>query len=116
LEGGSVAFCDAQVPNPFQGIEAFRGTAHFTAATLSRYNMNRPFPQFNDNMLQRGLNDSNIWYNSAQVNYNQRIAGGLMIVTNYTFSKTVEKWGWTDPFASVQQQGLYFNDRPHFFK
>lgn len=116
LEGGSVAFCDAQVPNPFQGVEAFRGTTYFSAATLSRYNINRPFPQFNDNMLQRGLGDSKIWYNSAQINYNQRVAGGLMIVTNYTFSKTVEKWGWTDPFANVQQQGLYFNDRPHFFK
>jgi hypothetical protein len=50
------------------------------------------------------------------VNYNQRIAGGLMILTNYTFSKTVERFGWTDPFANVQQQGLYFNDRPHFYK
>ena len=39
-----------------------------------------------------------------------------MIVTNYTFSKTVELWGWNDPYANVQQRGLYFNDRPHFFK
>jgi len=116
LEGGSVAFCDTQVPNPFQGIEAFRGTTHFTAANLSRFNLNRPFPQFSGDLQQTGLGDSRIWYNSAQINYNQRIAGGLMIVTNYTFSKTVEKWGWNDPYANVQQQGLYFNDRPHFFK
>jgi len=116
LEGGSVAFCDAQVPNPFQGIEAFRGTTHFTSATIRRYDMNRPFPQFNGDLLRQGVNNSSIWYNSAQINYNQRIAGGLMVVTNYTFSKTVERWGWADPFANVQQQGLYFNDRPHFFK
>lgn len=116
LEGGSVAFCDAQVPNPFQNIEAFRGTTYFTAANISRFNANRPFPQFNGDLLQQGRNESQIWYNSAQINYNQRVAGGLMIVTNYTFSKMVEKWGWNDPYADVQQQGLYFNDRPHFFK
>ncbi len=116
LEGGSVAFCDQQIANPFRGIEAFRGTTHFTAATLRRFDLNRPFPQFSGDLLQQGLNNSKIWYNSAQVNYNQRVAGGLMIVTNYTFSKMVEQWGWNDPYANVQQQGLYFNDRPHFFK
>ena len=116
LEGGSVAFCDALLPNPFQNIEAFRGTTYFTAATISRFNLNRPFPQFAGDLTQQGLGDSKIWYNSAQINYNQRIAGGLMIVTNYTFSKTVELWGWNDPYANVQQRGLYFNDRPHFFK
>lgn len=116
LEGGSVAFCEAQVPNPFQGIEAFRGTTHFTSATIRRYDLARPFPQYSGNLLRQGVNGSAAWYNSLQVNYNQRIAGGLMLLTNYTFSKTVERWGWTDPFADVQQQGLYFNDRPHFFK
>jgi hypothetical protein len=28
----------------------------------------------------------------------------------------VERWGYNDPFANVMQQGLYFNDRPHFVK
>ena len=116
LEGGVVAYCDTQVPNPFRNIEAFRGTTYFTAANISRFNANRPFPQFSGNLLQQGLNGSNSWYNSAQINYNQRVAGGLMIVTNYTFSKTVERFGWNDPYADVQQEGLYFNDRPHFFK
>lgn len=116
LEGGSVAFCDALVPNPFQGVEAFRGTTYFTAATISRYNMNRPFPQFSGDMLEQGRNGGMMWYNSMQVNYNQRVAGGLMLLTNYTLSKTVERFGFTDPFNNIQQQGLYFNDRPHFFK
>jgi hypothetical protein len=116
LEGGTVTFCDQQIPNPFRGIAAFQGTTHFTAANLSRFNLNRPFPQFSGNLLQQGMNGSMAWYNSAQINYNQRIAGGLMLLTNYTFSKTVERWGWNDPYANVQQQGLYFNDRPHFFK
>jgi hypothetical protein len=28
----------------------------------------------------------------------------------------VERWGWNDAYANVQQQGLYFLDRPHVFK
>jgi hypothetical protein len=116
LEGGSPAFCNFQVPNPFQGIEAFRGTTYFTAGTISRYNVYRPFPQFNGNMLQRGLNTSNIWYNSLQVNFNQRIGNQFTFLANYTLSKMVEGWGYTDPTTGVQQKGLYFNDRPHILK
>ena len=62
------------------------------------------------------MNTSNIWYNSLQVNFNQRIGNNLTLLGNYTFSKMVERWGFNDPYNNVQQQGLYFNDRPHFIK
>ncbi|MEZ5352079.1 MAG: carboxypeptidase regulatory-like domain-containing protein [Bryobacteraceae bacterium] len=116
LEGGSPAFCDAQVPNPFRGVAAFEGTTYFSAANISRFNLNRPFPQFSGNLLDVGKNGSRAWYNSLQVGYNQRMGRDLIINANYTLSKTVERWGWNDPYADVQGQGLYFNDRPHFFK
>ncbi|MGH8246853.1 MAG: TonB-dependent receptor domain-containing protein, partial [Gammaproteobacteria bacterium] len=70
LEGGSPVFCNEQIPNPFRGIAGFSPTTHFTAATLSRNQLARPFPQFNGPLLERGRNDSNIWYNSLQINYN----------------------------------------------
>jgi hypothetical protein len=116
LEGGSPTFCNEQVPNPFRNIEAFRGTTYFTAANISRYNLNRPFPQFSGNLLERGRGDSKIWYNSLQVNYNMRVGRSLTLLGNYTLSKMVEQWGWADPFNNVPQRGLYFNDRPHFVK
>jgi hypothetical protein len=116
LEGGNPNFCNAQIPNPFRGIEAFRGTAHFTAANLSRFQLNRPFPQFNGNLQERGRGESNIWYNSLQVNYNIRAGRSLTLLANYTLSKMLERWGYNDPNAFVMQQGLYYNDRPHFIK
>ncbi|MBM3811179.1 MAG: TonB-dependent receptor [Acidimicrobiia bacterium] len=116
LEGGNPNFCNAQMPNPFRGIEAFRGTAHFTAANLSRFQLNRPFSQFNGNLQERGRGESNIWYNSLQINYNVRMGKNLTLLANYTLSKMVERWGYNDPYANVMQQGLYFNDRPHFIK
>ncbi|MFN9456963.1 MAG: TonB-dependent receptor domain-containing protein [Acidobacteriota bacterium] len=115
LQGGIPNFCNDQLPNPFRGNTAFTGTPFFTASTLSRYQLNRPFPHFNGNLLQQGLNDGNISYNSLQINYNVRMSG-LMITTNYTWSRMLEQWGFTDPFNRVEQRSLYFNDRPHVFK
>lgn len=115
-EGGSPVFCDSQVPNPFKGLPAFAGTSFYTANTLSQYQMNRKFPQFNGDMLQQGLNTSKIWYNSLQINFNQRVARNVMFQANYTWSKMMERWGYNDPFNDVAQQGLYFNDRAHIFK
>ena len=115
-EGGSPAYCNAQVPNPFRGLEPFRGTGLFTAANVSRFQINRPFPQFSGNLLERGRGESNIWYNSLQINYNIRVSNKLTLLANYTLSKMVERWGFDDAYANVMQQGLYYNDRQHFFK
>lgn len=116
LAGGNPNFCNDLVPNPFRGLEAFRGTAFFTAASISRYNMARPYPQFPGNLLEQGRGESRIWYNSLQVNYNLRMGNNLVLLANYTLSKMVERWGYTDPINNKMQQGLYFSDRPHFFK
>jgi hypothetical protein len=115
LQGGLPNFCNDQLTNPFRGIEAFRGTGFFTANTLSRYQLNRPFPQFNGNLLRQGSNAGQINYHSLQVNYNIR-KGGLNIMTNYTWSRMLDRDNFTDPFNQVPQRSLYLNDRPHVFK
>jgi hypothetical protein len=116
LEGGNPNFCNEQVANPFRGVEAFRGTTYFTADTISRFNANRPFPQFSGALNQQGINEARTWYNSLQVNYNVRFKGRLNLLTNYTFSKFTERWGYNDPYGGVFQQGPYYLDRPHAFK
>lgn len=115
LQGGLPNFCNEQLTNPFRGNEAFRGTSFFTAATLSRYQLNRPFPQFNGNLTRDGLNTGRIDYNSLQVNYNVRMSG-LTMITNYTWSRMLDNDGFIDPFNNRPQRSLYFNDRPHVFK
>ena len=45
--------------------------------TLTRFQMNRPFPQFSGDLTQLGRNDSQICYNSVQISYNLRMRGGL---------------------------------------
>ncbi len=116
MQGGRFSFCDELVDNPFRGIEAFRGTNLFSAARVSRYQMSRPFPQFEGDLPQGGRNDGRMWYNSAQVNYNLRLKEGLFVNANYVFSKQIERWGWMNEFTQTPQQSLYFLDRPHVFK
>ena len=115
LEGGDPAFCDALVPNPFFGLSQFAGTNLGSNPTISRFDLNRPFPQFTG-FLEKGRNDGRVWYNSLQVTYNQRYKGGLNMTVAYTLAKMVERWGFLDPQANVLQQGLYPWDRPHAFK
>ena len=115
-DGGSPIYCNQTVPNPFLGNSAFIGTSYYTSTTISRFNLARPFPQFNGNLTQQGRNDSYISYNSLQVNYNVRFRGGLTLLGNYTLSKQIEEWGFNDPYNNVYQKGLYTVDRPHVIK
>jgi hypothetical protein len=114
LEGGNPATCNAQLPNPFRGLEPFRGSTRFTATTLSAFELARPYPHFTAfNELTR--NDGSIAYDSAQVTFEKRARNGLNGVLTYTFSKQIEEWGWNDLQLGIKQRGLYFADRPHRF-
>jgi hypothetical protein len=114
LEGGSPSFCNDQLPNPFKGIEAFRGTTRFTADTLSRFELARPYPHFGG-ITEVARNDGSINYDSAQVTFEKRARNGLNGVLTYTFSKQLEEWGWNDVQKGIKQRGYYFADRPHRF-
>lgn len=116
LEGGSPAYCNAKLPNPFYRQAAFLGTSFYISPTLSRFQLARPFPQFSGDLLRQGLNSGATWYNSLQINYNMRWRKSLNLLADYTFSKCIERWGYDDPYRDIMQQGPYFNDRPHALK
>ena len=111
FEGGDPNFCNQQVANPFKNIEAFRGTTLFSADTISRYQANRPFPQFN-RIRTRGDNSGQIWYNALQIQHNTRFRGGVTIMSGFTWSKQIERWGYTDQANRITQQSPYVWDRP----
>jgi hypothetical protein len=91
-KGGNVSYCNELLPNPFFQVPGFEGTARFTSPTLSRYELSRPFPQFTGiTMFDR--NDGRIWYNSAQLVVNKRMAMGLTLAGTYTLSKMIEQNG-----------------------
>jgi hypothetical protein len=111
------AYCNQTLPNPFQGMAAFLGTGMYSASTISLNQLMRPYPQFTGGTVY-GYSQGHVWYNSLQVNFNQRVARGFTLMANYTLSKQNEKWGYLDYYNTpVQyQEGLYYGDRPHFIK
>jgi hypothetical protein len=123
--GGNPAFCNELVANPFYQVPGFEGTTRFTNPTLSRYELNRPFPQFSSiTMLDR--NDGQIWYNSAQLLVNKRMSTGVSLAGTYTWSKMIEENGGgnqiggnntTNPLIveidRIVQRSAYESDRRH---
>src|SRR5262249_20698926 len=114
LEGGNPAFCNEALPNPFKGLAPFIGTSFYTANTLSRWQLNRPFPQFGA-FTEVGRNDGRINYDSFQVTFEKRARNGLNMVATSTLSKQIEEWGFNDVQKNIEQRGLYTWDRPHRF-
>jgi len=125
-KGGDPNFCNATLPNPFQGIAGFEGTGFFTATTLSRYQLTRPFPQFNGNITELERNEGRVWYNSMQILYNKRLTQGLTMSATYTLSKQMEEAleypgsqdntaAYIDDVAKIKNRSLSFSDRPHRF-
>ena len=125
-KGGDPAFCNKLLPNPFQGVAGFEGTSFFTAATLTRYQLSRPFPQFNGNITELERNEGRVWYNSMQVLYNKRLTQGLTMSATYTLSKQMEEaleypgsqdgtTAYIDDVAKIKNRSLSFSDRPQRF-
>ena len=100
---------------PFPGIRAVQGNKPLlTDATLTRYDLARPYPHF-AGLTEQTRNDGQIWYNSLQVTYEKRASKGLNVTATYTLSKQIERWGFNDVQKNELQQGLYLWDRPQRF-
>ncbi len=108
-KGGSVAYCNELLPNPFYQVPGFEGTSRFTSPTLSRYELSRPFPEFGQiTMFDR--NDGSIWYNSAQVVANKRVSTGLTLAGTYTLSKMIEENGGDNVIGGNNNQNPLITD------
>ena len=118
-QGGSRSFCDALLPNPFFGVPGFEGTTRFTNRTLTRFELNRPFPAFTGiDMAER--NDGRMWYDSAQFAANKRWARGITLNATYTW---VPRWteegtdnggdAFIDHITLEKIRGPYFAHRRH---
>jgi hypothetical protein len=112
LEGGTVAYCDERVPNPFQNVPPFAGTTQFAAPVLSRSDLFRPYPHFGD-LWQNANNDGRLWYNAMQITYEMRGQKGLNFTAAYTLQKTMEQQVFSDVAKGIQPRTLAANDRPH---
>jgi hypothetical protein len=110
--GGTVSYCNDLLANPFFNVPGFEGTARFTNNTISRFELNRPMPQFTG-ITENERNDARTWYNSMQVTAEKRHSNGLTLVGTYTLAKMIEESGFMDDILKTEQRSLYNQDRPH---
>jgi len=75
----------AQLPNPFLGNPNVAGTSLFTAATISRAQLLKPFPQFN-NVYARQVTEGQNQYNAGIVEWTRRLSHGWGGRISYTYS------------------------------
>jgi hypothetical protein len=114
LLGHSVSYCNAGITNPFRGLDAFVGTSWYTATTVSRNQILRPYPQFSG-LTEYMLNTGRSWYNSLQSLFTMRVRNSINLNVNYTFAKNEYRNGYLDPQNNIMQQGITQYDRPHRF-
>jgi hypothetical protein len=111
--GGNRANCDQLVANPFFGVAGFEGTNRFTNQTLSRFELNRPFPAFGG-ITQNQNNVGQLIYDSAQFVANKRWGRGITVNASYTY---VPRWteigGYVDAVSGLINEAPYFSHRPH---
>ena len=60
--------------------------------------------------------DSNSHYEGLQMTVEKRLTKGLQILANYTWSKTIDDYGWDDPFNRKFDYGLSTDDVPDAFR
>jgi hypothetical protein len=114
-EGGTAAYCQALIPNPFYQLAPFGGTSYFSSPTLARSALATPFPEFTGVTLSN-TNVNASWYNSMQLGYEIRSRNGLTLVANWTLSKQVYQNGYNDIQKLVLERSIYQYDQTHNIK
>lgn len=84
VSGSAQAFLNQTIPNPLAG----RVPSTFGAATITRVNASRPFPQYGTISSYQNSRDS--IYHSLQSKLEKRLSNDLNFLLAYTFSKEID--------------------------
>lgn len=108
----AIDFLSAQVPNPFFGIPAFRGTP-LGNQRVSRGQLLRPFPHFTS--IQVGLPLGYSYYHSLQVHAERRFSRGFTFQSSWTWSKFMEAISFLNESDPLPEKVISAQDYPHRF-
>jgi hypothetical protein len=84
------------------------------ASTLDNTQQRRLYQDFSTVGLVSS--DNNSHYNGLQLNVEKRFGHGLSILANYTYSRTTDDYGWTNPFNRHFDYGPSDDDIRNNFK
>ena len=83
-------------------------------STISNTQARRSYQDYSRIGFYEAANNTN--YHSMVVNLEKRFSQGLTVLTNYTWSKKFDDYGWTDPNSRGFDYGLSREDVTHNFK
>jgi hypothetical protein len=106
-DDATINYLSTLVANPFVGLLP----TGFTAATVARSQLLRPYPQFN-NVPTNGSSGSS-QYDSAQFKLEKRFTKGYSVIGTYTWSHFTEQVFRLNPTDTSFEQRLARDDVPH---
>jgi hypothetical protein len=96
------------VPNPFYGNRTFGNLS--VSPTISRGQLLRPFPQF-DNVLAHRVNEASARYNALVVRWDKRVEHNWGLNANYTYSRLKDnQFGEANTYANRQGSAVDNSD------
>jgi hypothetical protein len=107
--GGSVGYLNQTFANPFAGLVPGQG---LNAATVSRTQLLRPFPQFTGISMNR-LNLGSAYYNALEAVATKRYSNGVMFALNYTLMKLEEQVSFLNTYDTSPYRDLSEHQRRH---
>jgi hypothetical protein len=107
--GGNTGYLNQTFPNPFAGLVPGQG---LNAATVSRGQLVRPFPQFGDVNMNR-LNLGASYYNALEMSATRRYTNGVMVGVNYTLAKLEDALNFFTNYDAEPYRDLQADQRRH---
>lgn len=83
-------------------------------STVGNTQARRPYSDFSNIGEVQSSNNSN--YHSMQVALEKRFSKGLSILANYTWQRTMDDFGWSDPNNRSRDYAVSSDDVGHVFK
>jgi hypothetical protein len=103
----TIDYLGRQAPSPFFGTDPIYGR------NISRANLLRDYPQFNNVRIYEPTGYS--WYHSLQVRAEKRLSRGFTTQLSYTWSKNMQAMGYLNDQDPVPEEVISDLDRPHRF-
>jgi hypothetical protein len=107
--GGSTGYLNVTFPNPFAGLVPGQG---LNAATVSRAQLLRPYPQFTNFSMNR-LNLGSAYYNALETVATRRYSNGVMFAVNYTWMKLEDQVNFFTDYDAEPYRDIQGDQRTH---
>jgi hypothetical protein len=107
--GGNTGYLNVTFPNPFAGLVPGQG---LNAATVTRGQLLRPYPQFTQFSMNR-LNLGSAYYNALEMSATRRYSNGVMFAVNYTLAKLEDQLNFFTDYDTEPYRDLQGDQRRH---